>query len=97
MPSEILHIERHQRCRATDCLDLVIELFEPAHRTRHRDHMRAGLRELERQRRANTARGASDQRDTVGQGSGHVWRQLGGVSGSLMPSSTAIRNTCEGK
>ena len=93
----ILHVERHQRCRAALGLDLVIELFQPADRPRHRHHMRAGLRQFERQRRANTARGAGDQRDTVGQGSGHVLRQLGGLSGSLMPSSATVRNTVRGQ
>ena len=45
------------------CLDLVVELLEPAHGARDRDHMRACSRERERRRAADAARRAGDERD----------------------------------
>ena len=43
----VLHIERHQRGRAAGRLDLVVEFFQAADGARHRDDMRAGLRQLQ--------------------------------------------------
>ena len=68
MPSEILHVERHQRGARAGRLDLVVELFEAADGARDRDDMGAGLRQFERQRRADAARGAGDEGDLVGEG-----------------------------
>ena len=67
----ILDVERHQRGAAAGRLDLVVELFQAADGARHRDDMAACLRQLQRQRGANAARGAGHQRDTVGEGFGH--------------------------
>ena len=64
----ILHIQRHQRGGAAGGLDLVVDLLQPAHRARHGHHVRAGLGELQSERRANAARGAGDQCDTVREG-----------------------------
>ena len=69
----VLHVQRHQRGRAAGCLDLVVELLEPADGARNGDDMRAGLRQRERQRRANAARGAGDQRDAIGEGFESIW------------------------
>ena len=66
----VLHVERHQRGGAAGGLDLVVELLQPADGARDGDDMRAGLRQCERDGRANAARGAGDQRDTVGEGFG---------------------------
>ena len=68
----VLHVERHQGGGAAGGLDLVVELFQPADRARDGHDMRAGLRKLERDRSANAARGAGDQRNTVGEGLGHA-------------------------
>ena len=51
--------------------DRVVELFQPADRARDRDHVRAGLRELECGRHADPARSAGDERDAVGERFGH--------------------------
>ncbi len=67
----VLEVERHQRGRAADGADRVVELFQPADRARDRDHMRARARERERGRVADAARGAGDERDLVGEGRGH--------------------------
>ncbi len=65
---EIGQVERHQ-CRAAAVLaDLVIEFFEAALRSRHRDHMRAGLCQRARGGIADAARGAGHQSDTGGEG-----------------------------
>ena len=68
----ILHIERHQRGGAAGGLDLVVELFQAADRARHRHDMGAGCGEFERERRADAARGAGDERDAVGEGFRHA-------------------------
>ena len=67
---EVLQVERHQRRRAAGGLDRVVELLQPADGARDRDHMGAGLRQRERERRADAARGAGDERDAVGEGLG---------------------------
>ena len=64
---EILHVERHQSGSAAGRLDLVVQFFKPAAGARHRDDVGAGLRQFERNRRANAARGAGDKRDAVGE------------------------------
>ena len=51
-----------------DGADRVVELLEPADGARHRDHMGAGAGERERGRCADTARGAGDEGDAVGEG-----------------------------
>ena len=70
MPGRILDIERHQRRRAAGGLDQVVELFQRADGARESDHMGAGLRQGERDRGADAARGAGDERDFVGEGFG---------------------------
>ena len=67
----ILEVERHERGRTTQGLDRVIELLEPADRARERDNMGAGAGQRERGGIADAARGAGDERDTVGEGKGH--------------------------
>src|SRR5665213_1813646 len=64
----ILHVERHQSGRATRRLDVVVEFLKATDGARHGDDVCACLRELQRERGANAARGAGDQRDTVGEG-----------------------------
>ena len=67
----ILEVERHERGRTPQGLDRVIELLEPADRARERDNMGAGAGQRERGGIADAARGAGDERDTVGEGKGH--------------------------
>ena len=86
----IFHVERHQRGRAAGRLDLVVEFFQPADRARHRHHMGAGLRQLQRDRRANAARGAGDQRDFVGEGFVAVY---GLVMPGFMPRIHVFRSS----
>src|SRR4030088_3198588 len=68
---EIGQIERHQGRSSAVFADFVVELFEPALRARHRNHMRAGFGERTRGAIADAARGAGDQSDTGGEGKGH--------------------------
>jgi hypothetical protein len=68
----VFDVERHKRCRATACLDPVVEFFQPANSACDSHHVRAGLRKLKRKRGANAARGACDQHDTIGEGLGHT-------------------------
>src|SRR5258706_10826575 len=68
---EVGEVERHQRRAAAVLSDLVVELFETALRSRHRNHMRAGFRERARCRIADAARCAGDESDTGGEGRGH--------------------------
>src|ERR1700730_11290273 len=67
----VLEVERHERGRTTQGLDRVIELLEPADRARERDNMGAGAGQRERGGIADAARGAGDERGTVGEGKGH--------------------------
>ena len=64
-------VERHQRGAAAVFADLVVELFQPALRPRHRHHMRAGLCQRARGGIADAARGAGDESDAGGEGVGH--------------------------
>ena len=61
-------IERHQRGTAAVLADFVIEFFEAALRSRHRDHMGAGLCQCARSGIADAARGAGDESDAGGRG-----------------------------
>ena len=65
---EVFQVERHERGGRAGFLDLVVELFQAADRARQRHDMRAGLRQRERGRKADPARGAGDKRDTAGEG-----------------------------
>src|SRR5262249_18002239 len=67
----VLEVERHERGRSTQALDRVVELLEAADGARERDNMAAGFGERERGGVADAARGAGDERDTVGEGKGH--------------------------
>src|SRR5215472_18015691 len=67
----VFEIERHERGRSTQALDRVVELLEPADGARERDNMGAGFGERERGGVADAARGAGDERNTVGEGKGH--------------------------
>src|SRR5262249_5617265 len=67
----VLEIERHERGRTAQGLDRVVEVLEPADGARERDNMGAGLGQRERGGVADAARGAGDERDTVGEGKGH--------------------------
>ena len=60
---EILQVERHERGGAAGCLDLVVELFEPADGARDRDDMGAGRGEALGGVVADPARGAGDDGD----------------------------------
>ena len=63
----IPQVERHERRRAAGGADRIVELFEPAHGARDRHDVGAGLRELQRQRGTDAARGAGDERDAAGE------------------------------
>ena len=63
---EIGEVERHQRRAAAFIADLVVELFQPALRARHRNDVRAGLRQRQRRGIADAARGAGDESDAGG-------------------------------
>src|SRR5499433_3984794 len=67
----VLEVERYEGGRAAHRLDRVVELLESADRARERDDMGAGLRQRERGGVADAARGAGDERDTVGEGKRH--------------------------
>jgi hypothetical protein len=67
---EVGEVERHQRRRATGRLDGVVELFQAADGARHGDDVRALGREASRHRRADAARRAGDERNSVGQAAG---------------------------
>src|SRR5262249_25466110 len=67
----VLEVERHERGRSAQALDRVVELLEPADGARERDNMGAGFGERECGGVADAARGAGDERDTVGKGKGH--------------------------
>src|SRR6516162_1130040 len=67
----VLEVERHERGRSAQALDRIVELLEPADGARERDNMGAGFGERERGGVADAARGAGDERDTVGEGKGH--------------------------
>ncbi len=74
---EIGKVERNQRCAGAGRrgADFVVEFLEPALGARDRDHMRAALGERERGGAADSARGASDERDSgCGGRIGHAWR-----------------------
>ena len=66
----IAHVERHQRRRTAGLAHRVVEFFKPADRARYGDHMRAGACQRQRRRIADAARGAGDERDTVGKDGG---------------------------
>ena len=68
----ILDVERYQRGGAAGRPDPVIEVFKPANRAAHRNHVCAGMRQLKRDSGADAARGAGDKRDTVGKGLGII-------------------------
>src|ERR1700724_4795723 len=63
---KIGEIERHQGRSAAVFPALVVELFEPALRTCHRNHMRTQLCECARGGIADAARGSGDESDTGG-------------------------------
>src|SRR5262245_54126626 len=67
----VLEVERYQGGRAAERLDRIVELLEAADRARERDDMGAGLRQRERGGVTDAARGAGDERDTVGEGKRH--------------------------
>src|SRR5262247_57475 len=67
----VLEVEGYEGGRAAQRLDRVVELLETADRARERDDMGAGLRQRERGGVADAARGAGDERDTVGEGKRH--------------------------
>ena len=79
----VLEVERHQRGGAAERLDRVVELLEPADGAGDGDDVGAGLRQRERGRIADAARGAGDERDAVGEGQGHDR-----VSGHVRPTRT---------
>ena len=64
----VFDVERHQRGGAAGRFDLVVEFFQAADRARHRHDMGARFGEMQRQRRADAARGAGDERNAVGEG-----------------------------
>src|SRR6266849_1073047 len=68
---EIGQVKRHQRGAAAVLADLVVELFEPALRPRHRNDMRAGFCQRTRRGTADAARGPGNEGDTGGEGKGH--------------------------
>src|SRR6266536_4523678 len=76
----IREVERHQRGAAAVVADLVVELFQPALRARHRHDMRAGFGKCARGGIADAARGAGDESDAGGEGWGH-----------MLNSSTSLR------
>src|SRR3954463_1659024 len=63
--------ERHQRGAAAVFADLVVELFQPALRARHRHDVRAAFGQRNCGGIADAARGAGDEGDTVSEGFGH--------------------------
>src|SRR5450759_3069504 len=83
---EIGEIERHQGRGPAVVADLVVELLEPGLGSRHRHHMRAGLRQRARGGVADAARGAGDECDTGGEGEGHE-------SGSIVVPAKAGTHT----
>src|SRR5258705_10372000 len=68
---EIGEVERHQRRAAAAFSDLVVELFETALRSRHRNHMRAAIRELARAGIADAARCAGHKGEAGGEAKRH--------------------------
>ena len=70
MPGAVGEVERHQGGRAALGLDLVVELFQPAHGAGDQHAVRAFAGEGQRGRGAEAARGAGDQRQTAGQAAG---------------------------
>ena len=68
---EIAEVERHQGRAAAVLTDLVVELFEPALRARHRHDMGALLGKRARGGIADAARGAGHESDAGGEGWGH--------------------------
>src|SRR5262245_35730678 len=81
----VLEVEGYEGGRAAQGLDRVVELLESADRARERDDMGAGLRQRERGGVADAARGAGDERDTVGEGKRHRYSLV--TLASLRPSS----------
>src|SRR3984893_14306354 len=77
---KIGEIERHQGRSSAVFPDLVVELFEAALRTCHRNHMRTQLCECARGGIADAARGAGDESDTGGKGKGHGERTYGTIA-----------------
>src|SRR6266481_4904033 len=67
---EVGQIERHQGRSSAVLADLVVEFFEAALRSRHRNNVRAGFGQRTRGGVANAARGAGDESDTGGEGEG---------------------------
>src|SRR5882672_6422977 len=83
---EVGQIERDQRGAAAVLADLVVEFFEAALRSRHRNDVRAGLGQRTRGGIADAARGAGDESDAGGEGEG------GHRSNSISVSSLRTRD-----
>ena len=71
---DVFEIERHEGRGCADRLDGIVELLEAADRACQGHRVRAGFRQGERSRIADPARGAGDERDSVGKGRGHARR-----------------------
>src|SRR5258708_36588265 len=67
---EIGQVKRHQRGAAAVLADLVVELFKPALRPRHRNDMRAGFCQRTRRGPAEAAPAPGNRGDTAGEGTG---------------------------
>src|SRR5450631_1935835 len=75
---EVGEIKRHQGRGSAVVADLVVEFFQAALRSRHRNDMRAGFSQRARRGIADAARSAGDEGDAGGEGKGH-WSNLSAV------------------
>ena len=67
-PAIVPDVERSQRCRAAGGLYRIVKLFKPANSACHRNDVRASATEREGRRITDAPRGASNERDPIGEG-----------------------------
>ena|SRR5690349_8398709 len=87
---EIGETERHQGGVAAIFADFVIEFFQPALRSRHRDDVSATFRQGTRGGVSDAARSAGDESDAVGEREGHSKETLSASLEGRDPYSVTV-------